>query len=91
MAAGHVRENALFVHKCWGHYKSSYGVPNPKYFSSTILISSPKANLFYHSYPEISLFTAGLSKIAVIWTHDHDVRDMGLFSILRLLCNAKFL
>ena len=52
----------------------------------------------HHSCLNISLFTcrarrAKLSKPAVIWTHDCDVRGMGLFSILshKLLCNAKFL
>ena len=68
-----------------------------KYFSSTILISLPNANMFYHSYLKPSLFIcrerrATLSKPAVIWTHDRDVRGIGLFSILRhkLLCIPVF-
>ena len=57
--------------------------------------------MFYHCHLKISLLIcrarcAKLSKPAVIWTHDRDVRGMGLFTILRhklqeckVVCDVK--
>ena len=87
--------SAVFILADQRRYLSA---PKRKRFSSKILSSPPKANMFYHSYLESSLFVcparcAKLSKVAELSLDPRPwVRAMKLFSILRhKLAFAKLL